>query len=123
MQFLFSTLLSFLDLVWNRWAVSSVMTRQNQIPTEDGRRVTLALIPLWDMCNHRNGLVRLQHTLTLWHAPMSSPDRVRIRLSSRCHGKHNVKQGRAAHTQPTSHHTRHVPHVLSKHVTSIRDFE
>uniref|UniRef100_A0AAY3ZVM4 protein-histidine N-methyltransferase n=1 Tax=Denticeps clupeoides TaxID=299321 RepID=A0AAY3ZVM4_9TELE len=40
-----------------RWAVSSVMTRQNQIPTEDGSRVTLALIPLWDMCNHTNGLV------------------------------------------------------------------
>lgn len=33
------------------------MTRQNQIPTEDGSRVTLALIPLWDMCNHTNGLV------------------------------------------------------------------
>eukprot|EP00072_Mus_musculus_P043212 XP_006516147.3 PREDICTED: histone-lysine N-methyltransferase setd3 isoform X9 [Mus musculus] len=40
-----------------RWAVSSVMTRQNQIPTEDGSRVTLALIPLWDMCNHTNGLL------------------------------------------------------------------
>uniref|UniRef100_A0A671SU22 protein-histidine N-methyltransferase n=1 Tax=Sinocyclocheilus anshuiensis TaxID=1608454 RepID=A0A671SU22_9TELE len=39
-----------------RWAVSSVMTRQNQIPTTDGSRVTLALIPLWDMCNHTNGL-------------------------------------------------------------------
>ncbi|KAL8168972.1 UNVERIFIED_CONTAM: Histone-lysine N-methyltransferase setd3, partial [Gekko kuhli] len=39
-----------------RWAVSSVMTRQNQIPAEDGSRVTLALIPLWDMCNHTNGL-------------------------------------------------------------------
>ncbi|RXM96152.1 Histone-lysine N-methyltransferase setd3 [Acipenser ruthenus] len=39
------------------WAVSSVMTRQNQIPTEDGNRVTLALIPLWDMCNHTNGLI------------------------------------------------------------------
>ena len=33
------------------------MTRQNQIPTEDGSRVTLALIPLWDMCNHTSGLV------------------------------------------------------------------
>nr|XP_020668561.1 histone-lysine N-methyltransferase setd3 isoform X2 [Pogona vitticeps] len=41
-----------------RWAVSSVMTRQNQIPAEDGSRVTLALIPLWDMCNHTNGLPR-----------------------------------------------------------------
>uniref|UniRef100_A0A8B9GTX3 SET domain containing 3, actin histidine methyltransferase n=1 Tax=Astyanax mexicanus TaxID=7994 RepID=A0A8B9GTX3_ASTMX len=48
-----------------RWAVSSVMTRQNQIPTEDGSRVTLALIPLWDMCNHTNGLVSTHaHTHT-----------------------------------------------------------
>ncbi|NXU04270.1 SETD3 methyltransferase, partial [Buphagus erythrorhynchus] len=46
-----------------RWAVSSVMTRQNQIPTEDGSRVTLALIPLWDMCNHTNGLVRISSVL------------------------------------------------------------
>ncbi|XP_041353715.1 actin-histidine N-methyltransferase-like isoform X2 [Gigantopelta aegis] len=38
-----------------RWAVSSVMTRQNQIPTPDGSRVTFGLIPLWDMCNHTNG--------------------------------------------------------------------
>uniref|UniRef100_A0A3Q2YJM6 protein-histidine N-methyltransferase n=1 Tax=Hippocampus comes TaxID=109280 RepID=A0A3Q2YJM6_HIPCM len=40
-----------------RWAVSSVMTRQNEIPTEDGSQITQALIPLWDMCNHTNGLV------------------------------------------------------------------
>uniref|UniRef100_H3CS80 protein-histidine N-methyltransferase n=1 Tax=Tetraodon nigroviridis TaxID=99883 RepID=H3CS80_TETNG len=46
-----------------RWAVSSVMTRQNQIPTEDGRQVTLALIPLWDMCNHRNGLITTGYNL------------------------------------------------------------
>ena len=32
------------------------MTRQNQIPTEDGSRVTLALIPLWDICSHTDGL-------------------------------------------------------------------
>lgn len=43
-----------------RWAVSSVMTRQNQIPLEDGSGLTLALIPLWDMCNHTNGLVSEQ---------------------------------------------------------------
>ena len=42
-----------------RWAVSTVMTRQNQIPTEDGSKMTFALIPLWDMCNHCNGLVSL----------------------------------------------------------------
>ncbi|XP_029585536.1 actin-histidine N-methyltransferase isoform X1 [Salmo trutta] len=46
-----------------RWAVSSVMTRQNQIPTEDGSRVTLALIPLWDMCNHTNGLITTGYNL------------------------------------------------------------
>ncbi|XP_005090792.1 actin-histidine N-methyltransferase [Aplysia californica] len=39
-----------------RWAVSSVMTRQNQIPARDGSRATLGLIPLWDMCNHTNGI-------------------------------------------------------------------
>ncbi|XP_034051462.1 actin-histidine N-methyltransferase [Thalassophryne amazonica] len=46
-----------------RWAVSSVMTRQNQIPTEDGNRVMLALIPLWDMCNHTNGLITTGYNL------------------------------------------------------------
>ncbi|RVE57502.1 hypothetical protein OJAV_G00217120 [Oryzias javanicus] len=46
-----------------RWAVSSVMTRQNQIPTVDGSRVTLALIPLWDMCNHTNGLITTGYNL------------------------------------------------------------
>uniref|UniRef100_A0A2K5R5K4 protein-histidine N-methyltransferase n=1 Tax=Cebus imitator TaxID=2715852 RepID=A0A2K5R5K4_CEBIM len=46
-----------------RWAVSSDMTRQNQIPTEDGSRVTLALIPLWDMCNHTNGLITTGYDL------------------------------------------------------------
>uniref|UniRef100_UPI0037E8F856 actin-histidine N-methyltransferase n=1 Tax=Semicossyphus pulcher TaxID=241346 RepID=UPI0037E8F856 len=46
-----------------RWAVSSVMTRQNQIPTEDGSRITLALIPLWDMCNHTNGLITTGYNL------------------------------------------------------------
>lgn len=46
-----------------RWAVASVMTRQNQIPTEDGNRVTLALIPLWDMCNHTNGLITTGYNL------------------------------------------------------------
>lgn len=35
----------------------------NQIPTEDGSRVTLALIPLWDMCNHTNGLITTGYNL------------------------------------------------------------
>ena len=38
------------------WAVSSVTTRQNKIPVKgnDGSH-DLALIPLWDMCNHVEG--------------------------------------------------------------------
>lgn len=38
-----------------RWAVSSVMTRQNKIPLKDGDSYALALIPGWDMCNHSEG--------------------------------------------------------------------
>ncbi len=34
------------------------MSRQNEIPlTTDGKNSTLALIPLWDMCNHANGVI------------------------------------------------------------------
>ncbi|XP_061741811.1 actin-histidine N-methyltransferase [Nerophis ophidion] len=46
-----------------RWAVSSVMTRQNQIPTKDGSQITQALIPLWDMCNHIHGLITTGYNL------------------------------------------------------------
>ncbi|XP_046840000.1 actin-histidine N-methyltransferase-like isoform X2 [Xenia sp. Carnegie-2017] len=38
-----------------RWAVSIVMTRQNQIPNLSGDELKLALIPFLDMCNHRDG--------------------------------------------------------------------
>ena len=46
-----------------RWAVSTVMTRQNRIPVKggapgspaEGEATELALIPAWDMCNHRAG--------------------------------------------------------------------
>ena len=34
------------------WAVGCVMSRQNEIPQKDEKQTTLALIPLWDMCNH-----------------------------------------------------------------------
>ena len=45
-------------LVCFRWAVSTVMTRQNQIPSAESEDdVDTALIPLWDMCNHTNGWV------------------------------------------------------------------
>ncbi|XP_020299751.1 histone-lysine N-methyltransferase setd3 [Pseudomyrmex gracilis] len=39
------------------WAVSTVMTRQNLIPSPDGSRMIHALIPMWDMCNHENGRI------------------------------------------------------------------
>ncbi|XP_056631970.1 actin-histidine N-methyltransferase [Diorhabda sublineata] len=39
------------------WAVSSVMTRQNKVPSEDGKDAINALIPLWDICNHMNGTI------------------------------------------------------------------
>jgi len=37
------------------WAVSTVMTRQNFVPSSDGTTMLNALIPMWDMCNHSNG--------------------------------------------------------------------
>lgn len=40
------------------WAVSCVMTRQNLLP--QGNEQESVLIPLWDMCNHSNGLVNTQ---------------------------------------------------------------
>ncbi|XP_057661907.1 actin-histidine N-methyltransferase [Diorhabda carinulata] len=39
------------------WAVSSVMTRQNKVPSENGITRIDALIPLWDICNHMNGTI------------------------------------------------------------------
>ncbi|KAL1510056.1 hypothetical protein ABEB36_004712 [Hypothenemus hampei] len=39
------------------WAVSTVMTRQNMIPSSDGSAMINALIPLWDLCNHSNGTI------------------------------------------------------------------
>jgi len=40
----------------HRWAVSTVITRQNRIPSTTGEP-TLALIPMWDMCNHCHGTI------------------------------------------------------------------
>lgn len=50
---------------FNRWAVSTVMTRQNLIPSQeeisgndkDQLPPVNALIPLWDFCNHQDGQV------------------------------------------------------------------
>jgi len=39
-----------------RWAVSTVMTRQNQVPSSnDMSQMANTLIPFWDMANHDNG--------------------------------------------------------------------
>lgn len=43
-----------------RWAVSIVMTRENQIPCSDGKGSHLALIPFLDMCNHCEGIVSIK---------------------------------------------------------------
>jgi len=37
--------------------VSTVMTRQNEIPGTEPGDVDTALIPLWDMANHTSGWV------------------------------------------------------------------
>ncbi|XP_052858278.1 actin-histidine N-methyltransferase [Drosophila gunungcola] len=41
------------------WAVSTVMTRQNLVPSENqaGTKFISALIPYWDMANHRPGKI------------------------------------------------------------------
>lgn len=49
-----------------RWAVSTVMTRQNQIPSgSGGDEMDTALIPLWDMCNHTNGQITTDYNRDL----------------------------------------------------------
>lgn len=35
-----------------RWAVSTVMTRQNQVPVKDLSKTTNTLVPYWDFSNH-----------------------------------------------------------------------
>lgn len=35
-----------------RWAVSTVMTRQNLLPSKDGDKEVNTLIPFWDLANH-----------------------------------------------------------------------
>jgi hypothetical protein len=42
------------------WAVATVMSRQNKIPVGGTNEVpvfSLALIPIWDLFNHRRGKV------------------------------------------------------------------
>lgn len=46
------------------WAVSTVMTRQNVIPSKNGG-TTYALIPLWDFGNHKNGTISTDYNFDL----------------------------------------------------------
>lgn len=48
------------------WAVSVVMTRQNQFPSAlPGQPPALGLVPIWDMCNHAVG----EHTTSVFLDP------------------------------------------------------
>ena len=40
-----------------RWAVSTVMTRQNLVPGRDSGAPVNTLIPMWDLANHDNGVL------------------------------------------------------------------
>jgi len=58
-----------------RWAVSTLTTRQNQVPfvSSDGKvEQTLALIPLWDMFNHSPGKMSTHYTMTSGELECSS---------------------------------------------------
>lgn len=53
----FKTLFSCFTYEFYRWALSTVMTRQNVVPAKGGKKeeTTYALIPFWDLCNHKHG--------------------------------------------------------------------
>ncbi|CAI8011897.1 Actin-histidine N-methyltransferase [Geodia barretti] len=60
------------------WAVSAVMSRQNEIPHErDETQSKLALIPLWDMCNHWPGSISTDFDAELRTCDCFSPSAVR----------------------------------------------
>lgn len=64
---LFKSGFSYDDFIW---AVSCVMSRQNEIPSKASLlSPTLALIPLWDLCNHCSG-----HISTYFNAESSTCD-------------------------------------------------
>jgi histone-lysine N-methyltransferase SETD3 len=47
------------------WAVSSVITRQNVVPSPEERSLdVLCLVPLWDLCNHiESGIISTDYSL------------------------------------------------------------
>lgn len=58
-DFIFNAIILFF-----RWAVSTLMSRQNTVPSFDKSSENVsALIPLWDMFNHHGGKVRLYDLL------------------------------------------------------------
>jgi histone-lysine N-methyltransferase SETD3 len=61
------------------WAVSAVMSRQNEVPhgTEGEKQSKLALIPLWDMCNHWLGTISTDFNTELRACDCFSPNAVR----------------------------------------------
>ena len=50
------------------WAVSTIMTRQNLIPSKNATDTMIhALIPMWDMCNHEEGVVSKKMLHLTWY--------------------------------------------------------
>lgn len=50
-----------------RWAVSTLMSRQNTVPSSDNpSEIVSALIPIWDMFNHHSGRVRYYYNLFIY---------------------------------------------------------
>lgn len=70
---LFFTLPEFL------WAFSCVLTRQNGVPSKQSQQQQLALIPVWDMCNHEEGKITTYYDLS--------------KQESECFAMRNFKQG------------------------------
>lgn len=61
-----------------RWAVSTVMTRENLIPRSgeitEGSTTIAALIPFWDMANHRHGTITSFFNIETQHMESSAQD-------------------------------------------------
>ncbi|KAI1295480.1 Actin-histidine N-methyltransferase [Halotydeus destructor] len=82
-----------------RWAVSTVMTRQNFVPSHDGKRPVNALIPLWDMCNHSNGKystdfdLKQEAALCYAMSPFGSGDEITIYYGNRSNGEFFIHNG------------------------------
>ncbi|GAB6031701.1 Histone-lysine N-methyltransferase setd3 [Chamberlinius hualienensis] len=76
-----------------RWAVSTVMTRQNAIPSSNGSESVISLIPVWDMCNHLHGQVstdfNLERNELLCYAQkrISKGDQIFISYGERSNGE------------------------------------